>query len=81
MNIVTAKLVSVRTKDGMIEFNELAHVGAEYQVDLDSIKEFSAFNIEEGKLHSHLFINDMTGGEVVGQLPIECLEWDGKESN
>lgn len=71
--IVTAKLVKVKTEDGLMEICDPSLLGKEYLIDLSTKRMRSGFNITHNKQWEREMVQDSTNG---GWLPTEMLEWD-----
>ena len=70
MNLVKARLVKIRTDDGLVEFHESTPIGKEYTVDLDSVRTRRMWNTDHDCEHEKVIVSAVGGR----WLPLECLE-------
>lgn len=51
MNLVPAKLVKLKTDDGLVEMEPGVEIGKRYVIDLDSLKKEKMTNLEKKVVH------------------------------
>lgn len=74
LNVVPAKLVKLKTADGLVEFFEDTPLGKVYRVDLDTMRRVWMYNIARHIRHRKLIINSVDDDDI-GFIPVECLEF------
>lgn len=73
MRLVTATLIKRKTADGQVEMNDDVPLGRTYEIDLDTLAYYDAYNGETGQVHNKIMVEHKDGGLI----PVELLRIPG----
>lgn len=77
---VEAVVSSLRTEDNLMGFSSDVKVGDKYNIYPQTLTEVQAFNLDKNIEHKKLVVfaaKNEKGHE--GFIPVDCIEWLGKE--